>query len=309
MTPATVLTHTPFRTTEEVAVHGHPRRKIAVGLLAALFVAMTACGDDADTSSSTTTAAPTTTTAGSTTTAAPTDQHQVRAYFLRDEKVGPVARQVTGDEVAAGALEGLLSGPTADEEEIGFTSTIPDGTELLGVDIEGRVATVDLSEEFGSGGGSLSMMGRVAQVVFTVTQFPTVDAVDFEIAGEPVTALGGEGLLIGEPQTRADWEAMAPAILVESPLPFAEVTSPLPITGTANTFEATFIVNVTDGEGLIVYDQPATATSGTGARGTFDITATFEVPRPGIGALIVFEESAEDGSQINLVEIPLQVSA
>jgi len=87
------------------------------------------------------------------------------------------------------------------------------------------------------------------------------------------------------------------------------VTSPLPITGTANTFEATFIVNVTDGEGLIVYDQPATATSGTGTRGTFDITATFEVPRPGIGALIVFEESAEDGSQINLVEIPLQVSA
>jgi hypothetical protein len=152
------------------------------------------------------------------------------------------------------------------------------------------------------------MMGRVAQVVFTLTQFPTVDAVSFELDGEPVTALGGEGLLLEEPQTRADWEDLTPAILVESPLPFAEVTSPLRIQGTANTFEAQFRVNVVDGDGLIVYDEPAMATSGTGTRGTFDITATFEVPREGIGAVIVWEESAKDGSQINLVEVPISVS-
>ena len=38
---------------------------------------------------------------------------------------------------------------------------------------------------------------------------------------------------------------------------------------------------MTDGERLIVYDESATTTSGTGNRGTFDFTATFEVPRPG----------------------------
>ena len=144
-------------------------------------------------------------------------------------------------------------------------------------------------------------------MVFTLTQFPTVDAVTFEVEGEPLTTLGGEGLLLEEPQTRADWEDLSPVILVESPLPFAAVSSPLRITGTANTFEAAFRVNVVDAEGLIVFDEGAMATSGTGTRGTFDVTATFEVSRPGTGSVILFEESAKDGSQINLVEVPVRM--
>jgi hypothetical protein len=48
-----------------------------------------------------------------------------------------------------------------------------------------------------------------------------------------------------------------------------------------------------------------TATSGTGTRGTFDFTTEpYTVPFDGVGALIVFEHSAKDGSRINLVEIP-----
>jgi hypothetical protein len=34
----------------------------------------------------------------------------------------------------------------------------------------------------------------------------------------------------------------------------------------------------------------------------------YEVPFDGVGALIVFERSAEDGSRINLVEIPLRMT-
>lgn len=289
---------------------GASRTFRSVLLVGALLAAGAACGSDDDSGSTTTTKATssTTTTTEATTTTGPEAMSEVRAYFLRDEKVGPVAREATGVNVAADAVTGLLEGPSAQEAEIGFTTAIPEGTELLGVDIAGGVATVDLSEEFGTGGGSLSMMSRVAQVVFTLTQFPTVDSVAFSIEGEPVTALGGEGLLLEAPQTRADWEDLSPAILVESPLPFAEVTSPLQVTGTANTFEAVFQLNVTDGEGLIVYDQHHMATSGTGTRGTFDVTATFEVPRPGQGAVIVFEYSAKDGSQINIVEVPVQIS-
>jgi hypothetical protein len=281
---------------------------------ALLLGGVVACGDDDDDDAQSgdttaTTEAATTTTGDDTTTSleTPAEATQVRAYFLRDEKVGPVAREATGEGVAADALEGLLAGPTDTEQQLGFSSTIPEGTELLGVVVEEGVATVDLSGEFASGGGSLSMMGRVAQVVYTVTQFPTVESVAFEVDGEPVTALGGEGIMLDEPQTRADWEDFTPAILVESPLPFEEVSSPLQITGTANTFEAAFIVNVTDGEGLIVYDEPAMATSGTGTRGTFDVTATFEVPRSGVGSVIVFESSAKDGSQINVYEVPVQL--
>jgi len=80
------------------------------------------------------------------------------------------------------------------------------------------------------------------------------------------------------------------------------------VTGTANTFEATFSYELTDTDDLIVDENFVTATSGTGTRGTFDFTTDpFTVPFDGVGSLIVFERSAKDGSRINLVEIPLRM--
>jgi hypothetical protein len=112
-----------------------------------------------------------------------------------------------------------------------------------------------------------------------------------------------------ESYTRADFEDRTPAILVESPLAFEEVGSPLRVTGTANTFEANFEYELTDTDGRIVDETFVTATSGSGTRGTFDFTTDeYEVPFAGVGALIVFERSAKDGSRINLVEIPLRMT-
>ena len=132
----------------------------------------------------------------------------------------------------------------------------------------------------------------MSQVVYTLTQFVTVESVDIQ----------------GNTLTRADFEDFTPAVLVESPLSFETVASPLRVTGTANTFEATFNYELTDTDGLIVDENFVTATSGTGTRGTFDFTtAAFTVPFDGVGSLIVFELSAKDGSRINLVEIPLRM--
>lgn len=98
-------------------------------------------------------------------------------------------------------------------------------------------------------------------------------------------------------------------MLVESPLPFEEVTGPVTATGTANTFEATFQYELTDTDGRIVDEDFVTATSGSGTRGTFEFTTSdYEIPFDGVGALIVFEISADDGSRRNLVEIPLRMS-
>src|SRR3990172_6424280 len=136
------------------------------------------------------------------------------------------------------------------------------------------------------------LVGSLNLLVYTLTQFlPHSAEVD------------------GVPYTRTDFEEYPPAILVESPLAFEEVTSPLRVTGTANTFEATFNYELTDTDGRIVDENFVTATSGTGTRGTFDFTtAPFTVPFDGVGELIVFELSAKDGSRINLVEIPLKMS-
>jgi hypothetical protein len=281
-------------------------------VLLVVSLALVACGDKSNDATSTTTTRPpaATTSAPSTTstTGAPAERTEVRAYFIRGEVVGPIARQVAGDATAAGAIDGLVAGPTPAERDIGFSTAIPAGTARHGLTVENGTATVDLSPEFASGGGSASMRARVAQVVFTLTQFPSIDAVAFKIDGQALTVLGGEGLLLQTPQRRTDWEDLSPAILVESPLPLTTVSRQLRITGTANTFEAVFRINVTDGEGRVVYDHNAMATSGTGTRGTFDVTAPLDAPRPGVGSVIVFEESAKDGTHIHVVKIPIHLS-
>jgi Immunoglobulin-like domain of bacterial spore germination len=132
----------------------------------------------------------------------------------------------------------------------------------------------------------------VAQIVYTLTQFPTVRRV----------SLNG-----GSPVGRRAFEAQTPAVLVLSPLPGAEVESGFEVTGTANTFEATFQYELRDNSNRVIADNFVTATSGTGTRGTFRFTVRYEVPSSPFGRLVVFEISAADGSRINEQSIPLQL--
>ena len=236
----------------------------------------------------------------------PAGTADVTVYLARGERIGAAHVVVSKTpRVGTAALEVLLAGPTALEQEAGLHTEIPPGTKLLGLSVAGGVATVDLSREFESGGGSLSMRMRIAQVVFTLTQFPTVQRVAFELDGKPVGAVGGEGVVVSPPVGRGDFEDLSPAILLEAPAPFDEVRSPLRLRGTANTFEATFEYRLEDAAGNVLAKHFAMATSGSGTRGTFDVSIAFDVPQPGPGKLVVFESSAENGRPIHVVEIPV----
>lgn len=226
-------------------------------------------------------------------------------YFLRDEKIATAHRELPAtQQVGAASMEALLEGPNDAEVEAGLSTSIPDGTEFLGLTIDDGVATVDLSGDFESGGGSLSMQARLAQVVYTLTQFPTVETVAFALDGEPIDLFGGEGIILEEPVGRADFEEITPAIFVESQAVGDVVASPLNVFGTANTFEAVFQLQVLDADGNLLVDEVVMATSGTGTRGTFDITVEFETPTED-GTVRVLEYSAKDGSETNVVEIPV----
>ncbi len=225
-----------------------------------------------------------------------------------DEKLWPVHREVPYTTATGkAAVEALLEGPIAAEEEAGLGTCIPDGTTFLGLDIQDGIATVDLAQEYASGGGSLSMGLRLAQVVFTLTQFPEVTAVRFQLGGETVDTFGGEGIIIDRPVGRTDFEDSSPAILVESPAFGDTIADPVRVWGSANVYEATFQLNIVDWDGKIVAEETVTASSGTGTRGTFDVTVPFSVDMAGRGALIVFAYSAKDGSQVNVREIPLTI--
>ncbi len=179
-----------------------------------------------------------------------TDLVDVRIYLLRDERLAVTHRQVEGPGVLRNALVELVEGPTASELAAGLHTEIPDGTTLLDVKLADGLATVDLSSEFELGGGSLSMTARVAQVIFTATQFDNVDEVLFWLDGAPVEFLGGEGIVLGDPQQRrdVDW-AFTKGIIIDSPRPGATVTTPIAVTGEGDVFEGDFPMEVRrDGE-------------------------------------------------------------
>ena len=282
-----------------------------VALVLALLLACTAAGCDEDgpgdgSTTPTTTTGPATTTApdGGEPTAA---EAEVRVYLVRGEHVGAVARAVTGPAVLRRALEELMAGPTPGAEEAGLSTAVPDGVDVLDVSLADGTATIDVSGAFAEGGGSLSMFLRLAQLVHTATQFPSVERVALRIDGEPVTTFSAEGIELPETLTRADVEEQAPAILVESPLPGARVPAPLRVRGTANTFEANVEWELVTASGAVVASGFTTAACGTGCRGAFAFEKSFDAA--GAATLRLFERSAADGSETKVVEIPLVLAA
>jgi hypothetical protein len=227
----------------------------------------------------------------------------IAVYLLRDERIAAVRRRIAQTpRVARAAIEALLAGPTAGELAAGLVTAVPPGTTLRDVTVADGVATVDLSGAFDDGGGSASMLGRVAQVVATLTQFPTVRRVAFRLDGEPVKAIGGEGVAVDPPLGRGAIEEQTPQILVESPLTGDTVTSPVRVRGTANVFEATVSFAIRDATGATIHEAFTTATSGSGTRGTFD-TQLSPPETTGPVSIVAFEASAEDGRPLHQVSV------
>ena len=228
-------------------------------------------------------------------------------WFAHGEALAPVPRvRDFTRRVGTAAVEDLLAGPTADEAAEGFTSAIPEGTQLLGLSIEDGVATVDLSSEFETGGGSLSMLSRLGQVACTLDQFETVSGVLFRLDGEPVDVFSGEGIILDHPVTCDDYSEIVPPITVEEPRDGDEVSSPVRVRGTANVFEANVSVEILDSRGRTIARTFTTATCGTGCRGDYSVSLTFETAREQRGTIVVHDDDAAGtGTPPHSVRIPV----
>lgn len=116
------------------------------------------------------------------------------ARFLRPVRLGAVERNVVTPLSEIEAVARLLLLPSsAQERSAGFTSAIPPDTELIGISVERGVADVNLSAEFETPTSQLGHLMALAQVVWTLTELPEVDAVRFRIHGvaQPVIDQNG----------------------------------------------------------------------------------------------------------------------
>ncbi len=249
-------------------------------------------------------------------TAAPTGTTIVRAYFILGSFTGneglvPVLREPPQTKaVATAAMHALLEGPAPAEMAArpAMYTAIPDGTTLLGLTIKDGIATVDLSKEFESGGGGDTMRQRLGQVVYTLTQFSTVDGVRFELDGVPTSTFGGEGVTFtpaGRPIVRKDFRDQLPAIFVDRPAWGASLGNPGTVSGLANVFEATFRMELVDASGKTVANRQVMASCGTGCWGDFRASLSYTVSRGQWGTLRVYDLSAKDGTPENVTEYPV----
>jgi spore germination protein GerM len=134
----------------------------------------------------------------------------VQVYWLKSSgsKIevvpAPVKIQagVKSENILEGAFNRLLAGPN----DPAYSSTIPKGTQLRNLDVREDGVHVDLSQEFTAGGGSASMTGRVAQILYTATSINPNTNVWIDVEGKRLEVLGGEGLELNQPLTRQNFE-------------------------------------------------------------------------------------------------------
>lgn len=126
----------------------------------------------------------------------------VQLYFTRGEMLQVASRPVPRvARVGAEAVKALLAGPTAEESRSGLGTAIPRDTRFRDLVIDDGVAKVDLSGAFESGGGTLSLTMRLAQVTCTLDQFDSVRGVRFALDGKVVNVFSGNGIVLDQPVT------------------------------------------------------------------------------------------------------------
>jgi hypothetical protein len=133
---------------------------------------------------------------------------EVTVYFVRGSRLEGVPRHATEYRPQV-AVDLLLAGPTRSEVMAGLrTALAPQDLVVISGRDGGGLVTIAVSREFAAIAGGNQLLA-VAQVVWTVTQFPQVDRVGFTLDGA-LAEVPTDSSLTARPVTRADHLSVAP---------------------------------------------------------------------------------------------------
>ncbi len=207
----------------------------------------------------------------------------IAVFYLKDKDdnmylVREVHTVPKSEGVAMAALNELISGTPLTE---GAIKVLPVDTKILGISIKDGLATVDFSEEVLSAnvGSSGEALG-ITSIVNTLTEFSTIQKVQFTVEGSAEDAMGwwGHVGLQDQPFVRDLSAVEEPLIWVTTPKSNQKLTSPFGLRGTAIIFEATVNYRLTDSTGAVLAQGYTMTTAGAPERGDFEVAITFTRP-------------------------------
>lgn len=205
------------------------------------------------------------------------------------------------------AMEELIRGNPQTE---GAFAIIPPNTEIREIRVADKLATINFSAEVlnantGSGGEALG----IQSIVNTLTEFPEIERVAFEVEGtldERAKEWWGHVGLWEQPFARDLSSVWEPAIWIYEPKPDQKVSGPLTVKGSARVFEATVNLRMLSENGETLEETFTTASEGAPGRGDFEAIIENTPPAGTRGMLEVFWISPKDGSEKDKVRVPLQ---
>ncbi len=121
--------------------------------------------------------------------------------FLSNEGTIQYVKRKAKHKTLYSALALLLKGPSEEEKKLGIFTEIPEGTKLISVkknEAENSII-INLTREFGDGGGTQSVLARLNQIVQTADLYGGKLPVYLYLDGKKAQDLGGEGIYIEQP--------------------------------------------------------------------------------------------------------------
>ena len=120
-------------------------------------------------------------------------------FFNKNGELTEIKRELNSKPTLESVITALLKGPMISETKNGIYSEIPPNVDLISVKKTNSTIIINLSSNFGNGGGSQSVENRVKQLNKTIKRYHPDKSVYLHINGKEVEYLGGEGIYIKQP--------------------------------------------------------------------------------------------------------------
>ena len=224
----------------------------------------------------------------------------VYVYYIHNDGQGPRLYREQHAEMTAGntpnsGLVSLFDSPPQDPD---YVSLWPSGTTAIDYQVDGNIATVDLSAWPSL--GSEAENAAVQELVYTVTaNDPSVNSVKLLVNGKtPPANQRGTHFDLSTPIAREPMENVQGWIWLLSPTEGATVSSPVQISGYGTAFEGTISWEVRKMDKAVSVDTlVAEGHTQGGSNGEFgEFHDTVDLP-PGTYEIRAFESSPKVGSR------------